>query len=401
MRVIRVIGLLFIVLLLTACSKNGESPEDTKPVINIYVYAPDKPMITRGGVGEVTPIENTIDESKITKLQIWVFDAETKALVSYYSPESVVNLNGTSGTANYQLSLSEAFAQKMQTAQEQSTPKPCVDVYIVANAASCGMAFSETTSRDVLEAAMIRKSEITDYFGLTTLTDKVPATGLPMSGVLRGVEVGGSSPVYKLQNVKLTRAVSKIRFVFCRETPADDQTDIPVKINSVKLNASMIPTSEYLFLETGENAKPHRVGAFETGDAQEFLPAPWDDIPKNDDPLKYVYQSQSAQDYEDLIAEGLNKTVTVEGQEVSAPELKQLGPYYLRESDKLLQGVITYQKGVEAEKTATFEMMTAGDFSRNHTWTVYAYYSKSGLVAVTVAVKDWDNTNRSHEVYNW
>jgi hypothetical protein len=42
------------------------------------------------------------------------------------------------------------------------------------------------------------------------------------------------------------------------------------------------------------------------------------------------------------------------------------------------------------------------EFSRNHTWIVYAYYSKSGLVAVTVVVKNWDDpTEKSHEVYNW
>jgi len=399
--VLRNIGLMLIVLLLTACSSESDTTETKQPsVINVYVFAPDKPIITRGDIGDVSPIDNTINESKITKLQIWVFDHTTSALVSYYSPESVDNLNGTNnnGEAHYQLSVSEAFAQAAQTAQANNSPKPHVDVYVVANTASCGIpSLGESTTRTELEALMIQK----DYFGLTTLTDEVPEAGLPMSGVLRNVEIQGSSPVYRLENVKLTRAVSKIRFVFCRETPEEGQEDIPVKIKSVNLNASMIPTSEYLFLETDENAMPYRVGSFETNDAKPFLPAPWDDIPKNDDPLKYVYQSQTAQDYEDLIAEGLNKTVTVEGQEVSAPELKQLGPYYLRESDKLLQGVITYQKGEEAEKTATFEMKTVGDFSRNHTWTVYAYYSKSGLVAVTVAVKNWDNYDRSHEVYNW
>lgn len=395
MKVLRDIGLMFIVLLLTACSSESETTETKQPpVINIYVYTPDKPMITRGDIGVVSPINNAINESKITKLQIWVFETGTNKLVSYYSPESVANLNGTnsSGEAHYQLSVSEAFAQ----AQTNNTEKPHVDVYVVANTASCGLSsLGESTTRTALEALMIQKSNAKDYFGLTTLADEVPETGLPMSGVLRNVEVQGSSPVYRLDNVKLTRAVSKIRFVFCREKPEEGKTDIPVKINSVKLNKSMIPKEEYLFLGTSEMSTPYpeyHVGSYETeaDDAKEFLPDPWDDIPTNDNPLDYAYQSQSAQDYEDLIAEGVTKG-----------DLKELGPFYLRESDKLLQGVITYQKGEEAEKTATFEMKTAGDFSRNHTWTVYAYYSKSGLVAVTVAVKDWDNTDRSHEVYNW
>ena len=395
---------MLVVLLLTACSSESDTTETKQPpVINIYVYAPDKPMITRSDIGDVNPISNTIDESIITKLQIWVFDNESGDLVAYYSPESVEDLNGTNsnGEAHYQLSVSEAFAQKAQTAQTNNSPLPRVDAYVVANSSSFGMTFSEVTSRAELEAAMIKKSETNNYFGLEPLTAKVPQygngkpIGLPMSGVLRNVTVQGSSPVYRLQNVKLTRAVSKIRFVFCREKPEENQEDIPLKIKSVKLNKWMIPKEEYLFLGTSEMTTPYpvyHVGSYETeaDDAKEFLPEPWDDIPKNDDPLLYVYQAQSAQDYENLIAEG-----------VTNEELKELGPFYLRESDRLLEGVITYQKGEEAEKTATFIMKTAGDFSRNHTWTVYAYYSKSGLVAVTVAVKNWDNTDRSHDVYNW
>ena len=403
---------MLVVLLLTACSSESDTTETKQPpVINIYVYAPDKPMITRSDIGDVNPIDNTINESIITKLQIWVFDNESGDLVAYYSPESVEDLNGTNsnGEAHYQLSVSEAFAQKAQTAQTNNSPLPRVDVYVVANSSSFGMTFSEVTSRDELEAAMIKKSETNNYFGLEPLTAKVPQyengnpIGLPMSGVLRNVTVQGSSPVYRLQNVKLTRAVSKIRFVFCREKPEENQEDIPVKIKSIKLNESMIPKEEYLFLKTGDDAKPY---TFETNDAREFLPVNsnnevqiLNDIPKNDDPLLYVYQAQSAQDYEDLIAAALNNKK--EDGITPKPLLKQVGPFYLRESDQQLEGVITYQKGEEAEKPATFKMKTAGDFSRNHTWTVYAYYSKSGLVAVTVAVKNWDNTERSHEVYNW
>jgi len=415
MKVLRYIGLMLTVLLLTACSRESDTTETKQPaVINVYVFAPDKPMITRGDIGDVNPIYNTINESIITKLQIWVFDNESGDLVVYYSPESVEELNGTNsnGEAHYQLSVSEAFAQKAQRAQSNNNPLPRVDVYVIANSSSFGMTFSEATSRAKLEAAMIKKSETNDYFGLEPLTATVPqdgdgnSIGLPMSGVLHNVTIQGSSPVYRLQNVKLTRAVSKIRFVFCREKPEEDQEDIPVKIKSIKLNESMIPKEEYLFLETGDDAKPYRVGTFETNDAREFLPVNsnnevqiLNDIPKNDDPLLYVYQAQSAQDYEDLIAAALNNKE--EDGSTPKPLLKQVGPFYLRESDKQLEGVITYQKGEETEKTATFIMKTAGDFSRNHTWTVYAYYSKSGLVAVTVAVKNWNNTERLHEVYNW
>lgn len=402
MNVIRVIGLMLIVLLFSACSGDSE-PSETKQsaVINVYVYAPEKPMITRGDIGDVTPIDNTDtekSESKISTLHIWVFnhDSDDHELIAYYTPESLTNLNKGIGET-YQLNASDAFTQ----AEE----KPKVDVYVVANVTASGIPFGKSTPRETLENYLIEGG---DYFGLNTLTKVVPQAGLPMSGVLRGASVTGSAPVYKIPTVSLTRAVSKIRFVFSREKAETEADNIAVKINSIKLNAEMISTQEYLFLETGENAAAFHVGSYgtaETNPAKEFLTTPLTDICQNADPMDYSYQAgQDAQEYEDKINGGLNKTVKNEqNQDVPAPELTQVGPFYLRESGKKLSGTITFQKddGTSAAKEIPFEMHAAGDFSRNHTWIVYAYYSVSGLVAVTVVVKEWSDTNTSHEVYNW
>ena len=382
-------------LLLIACSGDGDSSETKQPaVINVYVFAPDKPIITRGDIGEVDPIDNSINESKITSLQIWVFEHNTENLISYYTPESVSNLNNDAG-ATYQLSTSNAFTD--------AETKPKVDVYVVANvtSANSGISLDERTTRTALEAALISG----DYFGLNTLTKKVPEAGLPMSGVLRGVSVTGSAPVYKISNVTLTRAVSKIRFVFSREKVEPETDANKVKINSIQLGAGMIPTQEYLFLETGEDAPAYHVGSYGTNDATEFLATPLEDIAQNADPMAYSYQAGlDAQVYENLINSGLTKTVkNDQNEDVPAPELTQVGPFYLRESGKLLTGSITFQRGEDGTtaKPVTFKMHQAGDFSRNHTWIVYAYYSASGLVAVTVVVKDWNDVQQSYEVFNW
>lgn len=395
MKVIRDIGWMLIMLLLIACSGDSGSTDAKQPaVINVYVFAPDKPIITRGDIGEVDPINNDESESKITTLQIWVFEHNTENLISYYSPESVTNLNNDAG-ATYQLSTSNAFSD--------AETKPKVDVYVVANvtAANTGITLGERTTRTALEAALIEDN----YFGLNTLTNNVPDAGLPMSGVLRGVSVTGSAPVYKISNVTLTRTVSKIRFVFSREKVEPETDANKVKINRIKLNAGMIPTQEYLFLETGEDAPAYHVGSYGTDDSKEFLTTPLSDIAQNADPMAYSYQAgQDAQEYENLINSGLTKTVkNNQNEDVPAPELTQVGPFYLRESGKLLTGSITFQRGEDGTtaKPVTFKMHTAGDFSRNHTWIVYAYYSASGLVAVTVVVKDWTDVERSHEVYNW
>lgn len=380
---LRVIGLLFFVLLLAACSKNEDSPEDMQPVINVYVYSPDHPTITRGDIGNVAPIDNTLNESLITSLQIWVFEHGTENLVSYYTPTSVDNLKNAKGVT-YQLNVSDAFVN--------AKPKPNVDVYVVANVKSvnCGLTLGDQTTRATLEGAQIGS----DYFGLDPLTGTVPTDGLPMSGVLRDVAVTGSAPVFEISSVKLTRAVSKLRFIFSK-----DNVETPVKITGIKLGVdlennpiSLIPKAEYLFLKA-DHSLYNIVGSYpddyEAGGTSLFTGELA--IASNEDPLKYTYQSgQDAQDYEDLIAAG-----------VSADKLSNVGPYYLRETDKKLSGVITYLIGDDTtDKKAKFEMKTAGDFSRNHTWIVYAYYGVDGMKVESVYSQEW-NEVKTEDVHNW
>lgn len=377
---LRIIGLMFFVLLLAACSKNEDSPEDMQPVINVYVYSPDHPTITRGDVGNVAPINN---EGTINTLQIWVFEHGTENLVSYYSPTSVDNLKNAKGVT-YQLNVDDAFAN--------AKPKPNVDVYVVANVKSenCGLSFNNETKRETLETAQIGS----EHFGLTSLQNSVPAAGLPMSGVLRDVAVTGSAPVFEISSVKLARAVSKLRFIFSK-----DNVETPVKITGIKLGVDLednliplIPTAEFLFLKA-DHSLYNIVGSYpddyEAGGTSLFTGELA--IASNEDPLKYTYQSgQDAQDYEDLIAAG-----------VKAGKLSDVGPYYLRETDKQLSGVITYQIGDdETVKKAKFEMKTAGDFSRNHTWIVYAYYGVDGMKVESVYSQEW-NEVKTEDVHNW
>ena len=381
---LRIIGLMFFVLLLAACSKDGDSP-DMEPVLNVYVYSPEHPMITRGDVGNVAPIN---DEGTIKTLQIWVFEHGTGELVSYYSPTSVDNLKSAKGVT-YQLNVSDAFAK--------AKPKPNVDVYVVANvkANNCGLSYAENTTRATLEGAQIGS----EYFGLTSLQNSVPAEGLPMSGVLRDVAVTGSAPVFQISSVKLTRAVSKLRFIFSRDVGD------PVKITGIKLGVDLegnqiplIPTKEYLFLKADHslyNISDTYVTPATGG--TELLPSDSplrSDIKSNEDPLKYTYQpGQDAQDYEDLIANGISEN-----------KLSGVVPYYLRETDKKLSGVITYQIGSSTtDRKAKFEMKTEGDFSRNHTWIVYAYYGVDGMKVVSVYSQEWNEvkTEDVHSWYNW
>ena len=75
--------------------------------------------------------------------------------------------------------------------------------------------------------------------------------------------------------------------------------------------------------------------------------------------------------------------------------------YYLRESDKQLQGEIKYQIGDGEKQTATFKMVDEGGFSRNHIWTVYAYQAQARLHVVVVDIAPWKTTETNYDFYNW
>jgi hypothetical protein len=185
-----------------------------------------------------------------------------------------------------------------------------------------------------------------------------------------------------VSTVQLTRAVSKLRFVFAKT--AGEPT---VKIKSIKMNTGMIPNVEYLF---------QTPASMTYNTEAEMLSTTIDDIAETDDPTKFIYTNQEAQEYENLINTAANK------KDPEKPEVTVYGPIYLRESDKQLTGTITYTIGGGAEQTVPFAMQQAGDFSRNHTWIVYAYYAGAGNLQVqSLYVKDWSTKELNHQVYNW
>ena len=366
-------------LLMTgACSSSDEegqeSGADKKPVmLAIYVYAPEqaaaaqkKAAQTRGDVGEVDA--NPAAEGEIKSLKIWIYESESGDSVRYFETKDVAALNQGQGTT-YQIPVSDDFAKN----------KPDVDVYVMANVtnANCGVETDKDTERDeLMTEAKIVKSK----FGLSPLTTEVPTDGLPMAGKLTTQPVVGDAPALRVgdlnavSTVPLTRAVSKLRFVFAKTTGQPK-----VSITSITMNAGMIPDEEYLF--TTPQSMTYNANA------GELLLTDIDDIAETADPTDYIYFNQDAQEYENLI-NGANLTVN--------------GPIYLRESDKQLAGTITYTINGGSEQTVDFAMQQAGDFLRNHTWIVYAYYAGSGKLQVqTVYVKDWSTKEISHNVYNW
>ena len=366
-------------LLMTgACSSSDEegqeSGADKKPVmLAIYVYAPEqaaaaqkKAAQTRGDVGEVDA--NPAAEGEIKSLKIWIYESVSGDSVRYFETKDVAALNQGQGTT-YQIPVSDDFAKN----------KPDVDVYVMANVtnANCGVETDKDTERDEL---MTEAKIVESKFGLSPLTTEVPTDGLPMAGKLTTQPVVGDAPALRVgdlnavSTVPLTRAVSKLRFVFAKTTGQPK-----VSITSITMNAGMIPDEEYLF--TTPQSMTYNANA------GELLLTDIDDIAETADPTDYIYFNQDAQEYENLI-NGANLTVN--------------GPIYLRESDKQLAGTITYTIDGGAEQTVDFAMQQAGDFSRNHTWIVYAYYAGTGKLQVeSLYIKDWSMKEINHDFYNW
>ncbi len=372
-------------LMTAACSSSDDEEEqesgvDKKPVtLAIYVYAPE-PVAAKKNAAQRRATVGNVDvsdaaEGEIKSLQLWIYEHQTGNYVGYLETTEVASLNTGEG-ALYQIPVSDEFAAS----------KPDVDVYVQANVKSgnCGVGTldKETTRDGLMAGAKIVEGK----FGLSPLTVGVPAEGLPMAGKLTTQPVVGDAPALRIgsmsqvSTVQLTRAVSKLRFVFAKTTGQPK-----VSINSIKMNAGMIPDVEYLFDKT-------QPLTYNESEAELFSFI--DDIAETADPTDYIYFNQDAQAYENLISEAASKQPD--------PEVTLKGPIYLRESDKQLAGTISYTVNGGAEQTVDFQMQQAGDFSRNHTWIVYAYYAGSGKLQVqTVYVKNWEDRVLNYEFFNW
>lgn len=410
-------ALLLLAVLTGGCS--GDADGLKGPVLNIYVYTPEAPIATRADIGDVSASEA---EAKVNTLQVWVFKHADGSLVGYLGSSETASVldqaeRGTS--AVFQVEVSESFVLSPEN----------VDVYVVANSP---ITLGESTTRAELDGVLVSAEDwAADLVGkpqgtnggLPAVMTAVPAGGLPMSGVLKDAPVTGNAPVLRvgtdgaMATVTLARTVSKVRFVFCR-TSGTEATN--VSIDKITLDGKpvgegqgLVPDAEYLFLNEAYNRTNSHISTTyldaettllseEVASATPLLL----NIPEQEFPADFSYPVYSAtatgraQAYETFI-----------DQSVAEEKLAQAGIYYLRETDKLLTGRIeysvTYSEGSSMgtgteQKTATFAMQSVGDFTRNHSWIVYAFYGSASIEVYTVQVADYvEKGPSSHAVYNW
>ncbi|MBP5719988.1 MAG: hypothetical protein J6W82_02845 [Bacteroidales bacterium] len=366
---------LLLAMLAVSCNFR-ELMDPEQPVLYVKVNIPDA-VLTKAEIGTVDP---WAAERSVSSLQIWVFRAgsiENSGLIGYKTldPDALAATGLRNGSpARFSISVS-------QTIMEQ---KPNVDVYAVINGESAGFTIDKFPSASG-DWAKLAPTDLqafvlgADCFGVSTLVSEVPAAGLPMAGVMKNEPMTGQYPVLTISTLTLTRAVSKLRFVFCQMTENGTPVD-NFNITSININGQIGENEKFITDQTyGSNTYLTRL--FDsTGYVlldktwTSNLPAP----ANNPAPGDYLYDgAMSAQEFEDLIDGGVRSGV-----------LTQWGLTYLRETDKQLSGTIKYTVGSGPEKTAIFTMARQGDFTRNHSWIIYGYFI-GGRLVVQPTVLPW------------
>ena len=346
--------LLSVLLVIVACKRDDVASGEAS--LGIYIETPGEPF-TRAEVGEVP---GTTAENAVHNIQVWIFNSSTHELIESLSL-SGSQLPSPGRVRRYELPVTTDFARE----------KPAVDVFAIANAASIGCTLDNTSTWEQVSDAVFGDP----YFGVDNPVRAIDASlGLPMTGAGRNLAIQGEEPMLKIETVRLVRAVSKLRFVFCRMDSEQELDDI--RIENVTLNGDQIPVSQYLFLAS-ENDKC----AIDQSEGYELTPLVTPGpatLAANETPEKLVYAGQDPASYEAM----LNNAIA-EG------TLTDCGVLYLRESNKILRGYVEYS--INGERfSRNFLMANEYDFARNHTWTLYGYFLSGRNLQLSVRTLPWD-----------
>lgn len=369
------IGLLLSVVLVAACSRSAFD-QPTYPELSIAIEFPDSYVPrTRATVGEV-PAE--ADENAIHDLAIWVFYASgdhAHQKVGSLMVNSASDLPAAGGVRKYALRVDQAFMLE----------RPRVDVFVLVNRGSIGSLLTENSTWDEVNDATFGGDA---FFSPKVPVSSVPDAGLPMSGVGKGLAVGGEEPFLKVPTISLGRAVSKLRFVFSQmytENNTEGSEEEEFAVERVVLGGGQIPMSEYVFSTEAYRIQPAN---YVSSEMEVLWPGNLE-LKSSEAPEIYSYAGQDGPSYEQLIKDG-----------IATGHLSHLGTYYLRESDKLLSGTVYYsitKAGETQHKSMIFYMASPGDFARNHVWTVYGYFISNRTLQLAITALPWDKNEYTIE----
>lgn len=339
--------------------------EEDSPTIGITVEFPSMGA-SRSDVGEL-PASDL--ENALHSLTVWVFRSDSHALVASRDIDPG-DFPVSGGVRRYSLPVTRSFAQEA----------PDVDVFVLANAASIGAGLTVNADWTTLNDAFFADSPQAPYYGFGLshpVTAVDPGLGLPMSACGKSLAVTGEDPILKVRTVRLKRAVSRLRFVFCKTRTEDGDAE-EVSIQRVVLGGWQIPLKEYVFTTAASGVvQEHPEWRNNYCDLSYILPGPAS-IAENETPENLIYVNQDPVTYERMIDDAVRENT-----------LTDLGQTYFRESDRRLSGRIEYTVNGR-ERVREFNMASPGDFARNHTWTVFGYFLSGRNLQLALNVLPWD-----------
>lgn len=364
-RLLRIFAFVAVFLLQASCSRDEVVPQRPEPVSLEIVIKIPRPAVTRADEGYMAAED---PEMAINNLKVWVFKHDGGDKIAYLELDS----------NNLQSGIEQRYAIVIPELIARSAPN--VDLYAIANSASTGLSFTEDTSRATLQGYCLDG----DQFGVSTLTGRsdIAANGLPFTGVLRDTPMTGSFPVLKLGTVTLTRAVSKVRVLLCRQ---EGETQDDFHFDAIHIGGN-IGKKEKLFTDNVYDAGRLPTGIFELDESEgKYVSFSKDiDIPAS----VATYPGPGEFGFRDdrHPTETPTDWVRRMDEAVENGYVSEVFMSYLRESDAQLSGSIQYHIGSKAQQTVNFTMEAPGDFIRNHVWVIYAYFIGGDLFVRPVLI---------------
>lgn len=372
-------------VLLTSCrdyydetATERQNTEDMA-MLRINVYAPTSDSYSTRAE-DTDPA--TIAERTMHDLKVWAF------LSSGGDDAVAIGYASKSGLNQY-----EEY-QWLEMGLPKGVIRQSLDFYAIANATGTGFEeidnLGTTPTRSQLENA-----KFTAFGTTNAVTGGVPATGLPASRILKGVEFPNASENIVSEanqlSILLLRAVGKYRFFFAKPTGFEGQ------ITKIELNENVLPASELMMPAPSTNnaTLPHTPSVtLPSGVSMSSAVLTYtaniasNNIKEVDDPEAFLKRTNET--FTEYIARLTNTTTGV-------TEYTN-GLTYIRESNAPLKGKIYYKIGNGEEASKEFVLQTEDPddhsannavhhcFPRNHYSVVYAYFKGGGLYVVPMAM---------------
>ena len=299
-------------------------------------------------------------ESAFHTMRAWLFDSNSTGPsavpVSYREINDAIRYQDNSGQLSTLITVPKTVTN--------------CDLYILGNAESL-------SGISTLTGGLTRGQLENMAFGTPPAIADLPAKGLPVSRIVKKINVAQFKNGKSTVQIPLLRAVGRVDFLFTKHTGMNmpSVTGITIAGNSIPNQAYVFPTSADYSAAISDPGSANIVGAngYETtGVTYPGISSqnPFTDIKEVDSPL-IRGSSEDAQSYKDKLTVGASLVAMS----------------YLKETDKTLSCTINYKTSTSsAEKSVTFDIN--GQLLRNHELVVYAYFSGVQLYAVPT-VLDW------------